>query len=320
MRVLPVVAAIPGSERAELRTLTIAVPFYRGLAYLNDAIESVVSQSSPDWRLLVIDDSGDLEDADAVRELVTSFGDGRMEARRNPRNLGMVDSWNRCIDESNSDLVTLLHADDRLLPRYVELMLELADRHPRAAALYCRAAIIGRSGRRVFSLADLVKRWFAPWATGDAVLSGEPAVTALMRGNFIMCPTLCFRRSVLGMRRFTSGWSQVQDLELSVRLLMDGESLVGSPEVAYAYRRHPASATALHSECRLRFDEEFRLFDQVAERAADLGWKSTTRVARHKRIVKLHLLYRALRGLIALRIGQATETLRYLASHSRSAK
>jgi hypothetical protein len=141
-----------------------------------------------------------------------------------------------------------------------------------------------------------------------------------MRGNFIMCPTLCFRRSVLGRRRFTRGWSQVQDLELSVRLLMDGESLVGSSEVAYAYRRHPASATAVHSECRLRFDEEFRLFDQVAERATELGWESTADVASRKRIVKLHLLYRAARDLIALRIGRAAKTLRYLATHRRSAK
>jgi glycosyltransferase involved in cell wall biosynthesis len=311
---------MPGSGRAEVSSVTIAVPFYSGLTYLSDALESVVSQSSPDWRLLVIDDSGELEDADSVRELVTSFADARMESRRNPQNLGMVDNWNRCIDESESDLVTLLHADDRLLPRYVELMLELASRHPRAAALYCRAAIIGRSGRRTFSTPDLVKRWFAPRATDVAVLVGEPAATALMRGNFIMCPTLCFRRSVLGRRRFTRGWSQVQDLELSVRLLMDGESLVGSSEVAYAYRRHPASATAVHSECRLRFDEEFRLFDQVAERATELGWESTADVASRKRIVKLHLLYRAARDLIALRIGQAAETLRYLASHRRSVK
>ena len=311
---------MPGSGRSELSSVTIAVPFYHGLAYLNDALESVVSQSSPDWRLLVIDDSGQLENADAVRELVSSFADDRMELRRNPQNLGMVNNWNRCIDESPSDLVTLLHADDRLLPRYVELMRELAGLHPRAAALYCRATIIGRSGRRTFSTADLVKRWFAPRTTDVAILAGEPAATALMRGNFIMCPTLCFRRSVLGARRFTRGWSQVQDLELSVRLLMDGETLVGSSDVAYAYRRHPASATAVHSEGRLRFDEEFRLFDQVAERAADLGWESTTVVASRKRIVKLHLLYRVVRDLITLRIGQAAETLRYLLAHRRSAK
>ena len=262
----------------------------------------------------MLDDSGRPEDAESVRALVASFADGRMEALHNPQNLGMVTSWNHAIDASETELVSLLHADDRLLPRYVELMLELADRHTHAAALYCGARIIDASGRRTVSVADLVKHFFAPRTAGDRVLSGESAATALMSGNFIMCPTLCFRKPVLGDRRFAPGWSQAQDLELTARLLMDGESLVGSREVAYAYRRHRESATALQSRSHLRFDEEFRLFDRVAERAESLGWETTARVSRRKRIVKLHLLYRSLLALFTLRFADSLATFRYLRS------
>ena len=88
------------------------------------------------------------------------FADERLEARHNPRNLGMVDNWNYAIDASETELVSLLHADDRLLPRYVELMLELGGRHPRAAALFCGARIIdaytgdavGEDGKATFTL------------------------------------------------------------------------------------------------------------------------------------------------------------------------
>ena len=96
---------------------------------------------------------------------------------------------------------------------------------------------------------------------------------------------------------------------------MEGEALVGSAEVAYAYRRHGESATWVQSQNRLRFDEEFRLFDQIAARAETLGWSETARVARKKRIVKLHLTYRVLRDLARLQAGSAFETLRYLRSH-----
>ncbi len=262
----------------------------------------------------MLDDSGSPECAEAVHTLVASFADERLEARHNPRNLGMVDNWNHAIDASDTELVSLLHADDRLLPRYVELMLELGERHPHAAAFFCEARIIDESGKRALSLADVVKRFFVPRSAGDLVLSGEPAATALMSGNFIMCPTLCFRKRVLGDRRFARGWSQAQDLELTARLLMDGDSLIGSRERAYAYRRHPESATAMQSRSRLRFDEEFRLFDEVAERADVLGWQTTARVSRRKRIVKLHLLYRSLRELGALRLADSLATLRYLRS------
>ncbi len=299
-----------------MQEIGIAIPFYRNLDYLRSAVESVVAQSSPAWRLTVVDDSGRGEREESVRELVDSFRDGRIAYQRNPETLGMVSNWNRCIDRVQSPLVSLLHGDDRLLPSYVAEMGRCAEAHPDAVALYCGAEIIDASGRGVFSLPDRIKGWLEPsGGDGSSVLRGQPGATALMRGNFIMCPTLCFRRAVLGQRRFDHGWEQVQDLELTIRLLMEGETIAGSPAVAYAYRRHEESATSVHSESRLRFDEEIRLFDLIADRAEALGWSETARVARGKRIVKLHLLYRALRALARGRLGGAASTLRYLVSH-----
>ncbi len=296
----------------------IAIPFYDGLDYLREAVASVVAQSDPDWRLWVVDDSGDSGSGSETAEaLVASFRDPRIRYLRNPANLGMVANWNRCLELADTDLVTLLHGDDRLLPGYVASLRRVAADHPDAVALYCGARIIGSRGEDVFSLADTVKGFLAPSGRGVTRLEGESGATALMRGNFIMCPTLCFRRQRLGARRFDESWAQVQDLALSIQLLMEGEHLVGSDEVAYAYRRHEQSATTLQSRNRLRFDEEFRLFDQVGERAAELGWHETARVSRHKRIVKLHLLYRALRDVLGLRPGTAWQTLRYLRSRSR---
>jgi len=292
----------------------IAIPFYRNLPYLRTAIESALQQSSPDWRLWVLDDSGGHESEAEVRELIASFGDERIHYFRNPGTVGMVSNWNRCLERADTELVTLLHGDDRLLPDYVERMGRLAAEHPKAVALFCGAAIIGPSGRPAFSLADQVKRFFAPRSSGDLVLAGQAGATALMRGNFIMCPTLAFRRRLLGARRFDHGWEQVQDLDLTVRLLMDGEVLAGTPDVAYAYRRHRESATWVQSMNRLRFDEEFRLFDQIAARAEALGWAETARVSRRKRIVKLHLAYRVVRDVARLEPGSALATLRYLRS------
>ena len=297
-----------------MATLGIAIPFYRNLPYLRVAIESVLQQSSPDWRLWVVDDSGEQEPKESVVALLASFADSRIHYRRNPVTVGMVANWNLCLDTADTEFITLLHGDDRLLPRYVEVVQRLADLHPTAVAVYCGATIIGTSGERTFSLADWAKSLFSPRGGGELVLHGEPAATALMRGNFIMCPTLSFRRAQLGDRRFDDRWQQVQDLALTLELLMDGETLVGSPEASYAYRRHAESATSLQSRSRLRFDEEFRLFDQIAERAEARGWEQTARVSRRKRIVKLHLAYRALRDLGRIRPRSALETLRYLRS------
>lgn len=303
----------PSTRRSDVE-VTLAIPFYRDLAYLRDAIESVVAQRSPHWRLLVCDD-GAVEPG--ARELVEQIvGDEHARYVRNERNLGMVANWNRCLDEADTPLVSLLHADDRLQPDYVERMAALAQRHPECVAFYCGARVIDAAGRPRFSLADRVKPLFEP-PGHEVVLEGEAAVVALTAGNFIMCPTLCFRVERLAARRFDPRWQQVQDLDLTTRLLMEGERIAGTREVSYDYRRHARSATHQQSESRLRFDEEFALFDEIADRAAARGWHEAAGVARRKRIVKLHLLYRSVAEAASLHPLRAASTLAYLARRSR---
>lgn len=289
--------------------LSFAIPFHRGLEYLRVAIDSVVAQSRSDW-LLVVSDDGRVEAG--AEQLALSYSDPRIRYLANSDRLGMVGNWNRCLDASETDLVTLLHADDRVLPGYAELLIGLADRYGDAAALFCGARIIDAEGRARFSMADGIKRMFTPPGPGPMLLAGEGALRALMAGNFIMCPTLCYRKSVLGERRFEAKWQQVQDLEFTTRLLLEGELLVGSREVAYAYRRHSEAATELQSQSLLRFDEEFRLFEKVAARAKSVGWERAARVARARLIIKLHLAYRALGELATLHPRRASRKLRLL--------
>jgi glycosyltransferase involved in cell wall biosynthesis len=292
-------------------SITLAIPFHSGVDYLMEAVASVRAQTQADWNLLVVDDGGRDQ---GVRERLDALGDERVRTVANETNLGMVPSWNRCLDEASTELVTLLHADDLLLPDYVERMRALLAAHPEAVAGFCEARIIGPRGEPRRSFQDGIKRVFVPRGDGDVVLAGEPGLRAVMRGNFVMCPTLCWRRGRLGARRFDPAWKQVQDLDLVARLLLDGETLVGSRRVAYAYRRHKANATALQTESFLRFDEEYALFDAIAERAEAAGWRAAARTSRRKTIVRLHLAYRAVTEALHLRLGSAGRTLRFLAS------
>ncbi len=198
-------------------------------------------------------------------------------------------------------MVTLLHADDELLPHYGATMLRAADDYPEAAAFFCEAKTVGADGRGCVSLPDLFKKVLRPGRGGPLVLRGRRALEALSHGNFIMCPTVCYRRALLGGRRFRPEWRFVLDFEFFTRLLLDGLTLVGLPAVAYAYRRHPGSATTAHTASLLRFREEAALYDALARAAAARGWTRASRTAAAKRVLKLHVLYGALRDGAGLR-------------------
>jgi glycosyltransferase involved in cell wall biosynthesis len=286
--------------------LHFAIPFHRGLDYLREAIASARAQTRGDWTLVVCDDRGEPEAA--VRALVESFADARVGWRGNPRTLGMAGNWNRALDEAPCDLVTLLHADDRLLPGYAETLLALADAEPGAAALACGFELIDARGRPTWTVADAVKRLLLP-AAEPWRLRGEPGLRTLLRGDFVVCPTIAWRRSRLGARRFEPEWRQVLDIALLARLLFDGDEIVGTHRRAYAYRRHPQSATAIQSANLLRFEEEFLLYERLAQEAEQRGWRDAARVGRRKTVVRAHLGFRAAVDLAALRPGAARRKL-----------
>jgi glycosyltransferase involved in cell wall biosynthesis len=297
-------ATADGADRAlgagNGAAISVCIPFYAGRDYLRRAVESVLAQDLVAWELVVADDGGPEAD---VEGLVRGYGDSRIRYVRNPQNLGMVGNWNRCLDVATGDLVTLLHADDELRPGYCGLMVRAAAGQPQAVAFFCRATIIGPGQGERFSFPDFVKRFLAPGPDRRQVLRGESALRAILRGNFIMCPTLCYRKSRLAGRRFSPRWKFVQDMDLIARLLLEGETLVGLPETAFAYRRHDENATSAYTENLFRFEEESLLYEELGRAALARGWRRAARVAAGKWIVKLNLGYCALRDACRLRLG-----------------
>lgn len=295
-------AAVPPSA------ITFSIPYYSGIDYLARAIKSVLAQEDDRWQCVVIDDSSEA----GVEEVVRTAGEGRVRYVKNPTNIGMARNFNRGIDVADTDLVTLLHNDDELMPNYTAVMLDATARYPGAAAVFCRAEIIGPNSEAWFSLADVVKGFISSSRTHEIVLEGEPGVRALLRANFIIAPTLCFRKSVLGERRFPEGYKFVLDWELTTSLLVAGESLVGIPTRAYRYRRHFENATEKLTKSQLRFREESAFYDRMLVTARERGWTKCVELASQKRIIKLNIAYRALKSAALLQLGDARKGLKLL--------
>ena len=282
--------------------ITFAIPFYSGVPYLRRAIESVQAQSLNDWVCIVVDDAGAETDTESA---VASYGDPRISYVRNQINLGLAGNWNEALRISDTPLVTLLHSDDELMPGYGEAVIAAHVAHPNAVAVFTRASIIGADSKPVFSLPDRVKRIIESLKGSEATVSGEEGLNGLLRGQYIFCPTLCYRSSLLEPDPFQARWRMVADLEFLATTLLKGGEFVGIPEELYSYRRHEESQTALLTATTERFDEEIELFGELAGRAEALGWSRAARTAKTKRIIRLHLAYRIIGDLLHRRVQPA---------------
>lgn len=274
-------------------SITLAVPYYSGFELFRRTLRSIAAQTHPACRVLVVDDSPSGLSREERAEIEVLVGPTLpLRLLRNQQNLGMARTWNRCLDDAETDLVTIVHSDDELEPGYAAAMVRLAAEHPSACALFAGAKIIGAEGHAAFSFPDLYKELLIPRHGEALVLSGDRALRSILRGNYIFCPSVCYRRSRLRQERFDPRFRMVLDIDLTTRLLLQGETLVGVPRARlYRYRRHEQNATQHLTKELTRFTEESELYLELAVRAAARGYARAARTARRRWIIQANLLF-----------------------------
>ena len=123
--------------------ITIAVTVFSRREFVCDAIRSALNQTMP-VQVIVVEDCG--PDA-TLRALITAeFGD-RIRYFRNPKNRGLFDNWNACMEYCQTPWLSILHDDDMLRPNFVETMLSLARAATPRALYFGRAANLAEDAK-----------------------------------------------------------------------------------------------------------------------------------------------------------------------------
>src|SRR5580658_7936336 len=115
------ISASPTPAGLELRPedITIAITVYSRREFVLGAIRSALAQTIP-VKVIVVEDCGD----PALRDFVLREFGSRIEYFRNPRNRGLFDNWNACLEYCRTPWISILHDDDLLHPIFVETMLK----------------------------------------------------------------------------------------------------------------------------------------------------------------------------------------------------
>jgi hypothetical protein len=290
--------------------ITIVIPYVAGLSFLRDCLHSALAIPDGDVNIVLSDNTRNEHDRADLDILLKELGTDAVRHATFPAHVAICESMNRSLSTSSSDLVSLLHADDLACPDYVTTIRGLSRAYPDAALYFCGATIIDEAGVNRHSFVDSIKKWLIPDRSQTIVLQGESGVTALARGNFIMGPTVCFRLSRLHALRFDPELPQTADLDLWVRVLIAGGTIVGTRHAAYKYRRHGAQATASANANLSRFTQESKLYDKIADQALAVGWRTAARTARAKTIIRLHLCYLGVLDIVRFKPVAASQKLR----------
>ena len=268
-------------------TIEIVLPFYGEAALLREAVDSVLAQSDPDWRLTVLDDAyPDPAAAGWVAELT----DSRVQYVRNKVNLGVSGSFQKSVDLATADWVVIMGGDDRMLPGYVARMNAMVAAHPDVAYVQPGVRVIDGDGQPANPMADRIKSLIRIDVDEPTVVDPKTMTESLLRGNWMYFPATCWNRPAVAAYGFEPRYTVVLDWLLQLRLLQDGGRVLLDPEVTFEYRRHAAQVSTGAAFDFSRFHEEKALSLGMREVTGRRGWTRARRNAAWHLSSRLHAL------------------------------
>lgn len=128
-------------------SLTVVMPVYNALPYLDAAVASVLAQSHEDFRFAIYDDCS--SDGSFERASDWAKRDARIMVTRGTERLGPCASSSAAAALAQSEFVARMDADDLSLPRRFEQQVAALRQHPEAALVGSTFDMIDARGRRI---------------------------------------------------------------------------------------------------------------------------------------------------------------------------
>ncbi len=218
-----------------MSSVDVIVPCYRYGHFLRECVESVLSQSLKDVRVLIMDDASPDNTSEVGAELERE--DSRVTLVRHHVNKGHIATYNEGIDWVSADYMLLLSADDYLLPGALDRAATLLDAHPEVGFVFGRVIELNADGTRTETEPVAGKAGKPP----ALVLTGIQFIELTGPRNIVPTPTAVVRTA---LQKQVGGYCielpHAGDMEMWLRLAANAS--VGILDAVQAvYRRHASN-------------------------------------------------------------------------------
>jgi glycosyltransferase involved in cell wall biosynthesis len=144
-------SALRWEERPLLEAplVTIAIPTFKRIDTLQEAIESAAAQRTDlAYEILIVDNDPDSSKWTGLLDGLSPQAKRRVRYYVNSSNLGMFGNWNRCIELARGEWVTILNDDDLLRPEFLHRCFALIRRRPETDGIVCGKVVRDRRSKR----------------------------------------------------------------------------------------------------------------------------------------------------------------------------
>lgn len=212
--------------------VSIIVPVYKAEAFLRECVDSILSQTFPDFEVILVDD-GSPDRCPAICEEYA--GEDSRVSVIHQENQGQAAARNHALAQAKGEWICFVDSDDRIHPQMVELLLHAA-RDSGAAVSMCRM-LESQTLPPDFSLPR----------TGDyeTLTMDEQTLVGLFDGGeypgWVACAKL-IRREIIETHLFCPG-RVYEDNEAVCHWICAAGTVARIQRELYFYRTNPGSTT-----------------------------------------------------------------------------
>lgn len=193
--------------------VSVIIPCFNQGQYIDDAVDSVLSQTFQDFEIVIVND-GSTDDFTNIK--LENYNKPKTKVI-NTSNRGLSSARNKGIQESTGDYILPLDADDKIGSRYLEKAVEILKMHNDIGIVYCKAEFFG----------DRLGSWDLPAFSKEAILLT----------NMIFCSALFRRSDFMATKGYNCnmiyGW---EDWDLWLSIIETGKGVYKLPDVHFYYR------------------------------------------------------------------------------------
>lgn len=207
--------------------ISVVLPVYNGEKYLEQSIDSILSQTYENWELLILDDCSNDNTPKICEDYVKK--DGRIHYYRNKKNLKLPGNLNKGFTLANGDYLTWTSDDNIFKDFAFEKMLNVLRKNKDIDLVFASYQDIDEKNNKT------------------QINYTDSTTERIMGGNIIGACFMYTRKAYNLTGEYDTNLFLVEDLDYWQRMLMHvkGKSI---HEILYYYRVHSESLTSTKND------------------------------------------------------------------------
>jgi glycosyltransferase involved in cell wall biosynthesis len=262
--------------------VSVIIPLYNRLDYIDETIQSVLTQCYDSIELIVVDDGSN----DGSYELVKQYaekGELILLTHESRVNKGQAAAINVGFKEAKGEYIAILDSDDMFAEGKIKLQVEYLEAHSEVGIVYGLGHGVDAQGKYLYDIHD------------KADIEANDPNKVLLDCYFLLPQNSLVRHSIYDEAgNFNESYRSGQDHDMLIRIA-EITKIGFIPELCFYYRRHGDSISVKGLETRWRTG--FKILKAAKNR---YPYKSST-IRKRKALLNFHLakaLYKKKSNLI----------------------